>query len=144
MYITQRVRAILLTDSQHLLLVKRMEQGFAPFWVAPGGGVEPGDASREHALLRELRREFNLKPHIIKPVMMTEHILEEEVVVQQWFYLCRIEDSVLLNNTSAAHLEMLSLNAAALKPLNIQPLKLKQFLMANPIELLRKPSIRVS
>ncbi|WP_198168382.1 NUDIX hydrolase [Herbidospora yilanensis] len=52
------MRAILRTPGGHLLTIKRVRPGRAPYWVLPGGGVEPGDGSLEEALLREVREEL--------------------------------------------------------------------------------------
>ncbi|WP_066361102.1 NUDIX hydrolase [Herbidospora mongoliensis] len=53
-----RVRAVLFTPSGHLLTIKRVRPGLAPYWVFPGGGIEPDDAGLEDALLREVREEL--------------------------------------------------------------------------------------
>lgn len=47
-------RAILIDDHGQLVLIKRTKLGQAPYWTAPGGGVEDNDASVEAALHREL------------------------------------------------------------------------------------------
>ncbi|MEU0569308.1 NUDIX domain-containing protein [Nonomuraea sp. NPDC005983] len=53
-----RVRAILVTPTGHLLTIKRVRPGMAPYWVLPGGGVEKSDADLETALRREIREEL--------------------------------------------------------------------------------------
>ncbi|WP_328794509.1 NUDIX domain-containing protein [Herbidospora solisilvae] len=52
------MRAILRTPGGHLLTIKRVRPGRAPYWVLPGGGVEPEDRSLEETLLREVREEL--------------------------------------------------------------------------------------
>src|SRR4051794_23759246 len=37
--------AILINEARQLLLIKRTKPGQAPYWTAPGGGVEGTDAS---------------------------------------------------------------------------------------------------
>jgi len=53
-----RVRAMLTDADGRLVLIKRTRPGQRPYWTLPGGGVEPADASPEHALRRELREEL--------------------------------------------------------------------------------------
>jgi 8-oxo-dGTP pyrophosphatase MutT (NUDIX family) len=50
-----RVRAILITRHNRLLAIKRIKPEWAPYWVLPGGGVEPGDHDLEAALARQQR-----------------------------------------------------------------------------------------
>lgn len=51
------VRAILF-DGDDIILFRRVRQGREPYWITPGGGVEPADASPEAALRRELDEEL--------------------------------------------------------------------------------------
>ncbi len=50
-----RVRALLITSANELLTIKRIRPDGQSYWVLPGGGVDPGDATPEAALVRELR-----------------------------------------------------------------------------------------
>ena len=52
-----KARALVLGDDGRLLLIRRERPGRNRFWVLPGGGVEPGDASLEGAVCRELAEE---------------------------------------------------------------------------------------
>jgi ADP-ribose pyrophosphatase YjhB (NUDIX family) len=152
MQISQRVRAILVTKNNQLILMKRMKEGFAPHWVAPGGGLVDSDTSLEAALSREIRAELGGTVTVVKPVFFLEHILEEEVVIKQWFYLCYLLDYDLDSRSSADfngvswgeyQIETLPLKREVLKPLNIQPEKLKGFLLSNCDHLMALPAIRV-
>ncbi|MEU6432580.1 NUDIX domain-containing protein [Microbispora sp. NPDC046973] len=51
------VRAILF-DGDDIVLFRRVRPGREPYWVTPGGGVEPTDATPEAALRRELDEEL--------------------------------------------------------------------------------------
>ena len=65
----QGVRAILLTGAREVLLlrIRPPDLGDA-FWIAPGGGMEPGE-SAEQALRRELREELGLAAFDIGPLV---------------------------------------------------------------------------
>lgn len=52
-----RVRALLVTPSRKVLLFRRERGDTSPYWVFPGGGVEPSDQDHEGALQRELVEE---------------------------------------------------------------------------------------
>lgn len=152
MQISQRVRAILITKNNQLLLIKRKKAGFSSSYVAPGGGVINVDTSLEGALTREIHAEIGATVSVVKPVFFIEHILEEEVVIKQWFYLCYLLDDDLSRRSTADfngmsrgehQIETFPLKREVLKRLNIQPEKLKSFLMSNCDQLMSLPAIRV-
>jgi ADP-ribose pyrophosphatase YjhB (NUDIX family) len=141
MQISQRVRAILINKNNQLMLIKRVKDGFAPCWVAPGGGVIATDTSLEGAVSREIRQELGGTVSVVKPVFFLEHILEEEVVIKQWFYLCYLLDDAVTSDNY--QIETFPLKREALKSLNIQPEKLKSFLLSNCDHLMALPALRV-
>jgi ADP-ribose pyrophosphatase YjhB (NUDIX family) len=55
--LTGRVRTLLITPDGDLLAIRRVRPGQGPYWVLPGGGIEPGE-DLETALARELRKEI--------------------------------------------------------------------------------------
>ena len=81
----ERVRAILLTPSGGLLLIRRIRPGATAYWVFPGGHVEPEDPGLHAALVREVREETGAEPEI----MGLLHVLADERQ-RQYFYLARI------------------------------------------------------
>ncbi|MFE5908812.1 NUDIX domain-containing protein [Streptomyces wedmorensis] len=81
----ERVRAILVTADDTMLVIRRIRPGIPEYWVLPGGGVEPGDESREAALHREIHEEIAGKADIIRLLHTTES--DDE---RQLFYLARI------------------------------------------------------
>ncbi|MGY5137126.1 NUDIX hydrolase [Streptomyces nigrescens] len=82
----QRVRAILITQDDTLLLMKRIRPDTAPYWVIIGGGVEDSDARREDALLREVREEIVGEAEIGRLF----HQLENPKGETEYFYLAHI------------------------------------------------------
>ncbi|MFD0166328.1 NUDIX domain-containing protein [Streptomyces decoyicus] len=82
----QRVRAILITQDNTLLLMKRIRPGAAPYWVIIGGGVEDSDATREDALLREVREEIAGEAEISRLLHQLENLKGET----EYFYLAHI------------------------------------------------------
>ncbi|QIY59013.1 NUDIX domain-containing protein [Streptomyces sp. RPA4-5] len=82
----QRVRAILITPDNTMLLMKRIRPGTDPYWVFVGGGVEDSDATREDALLREVREEIAGEAEIVRLL----HQLENPMGETEYFYLARI------------------------------------------------------
>ncbi|MGW4503186.1 NUDIX hydrolase [Streptomyces sp. NPDC004436] len=81
----ERVRAVLVTADDTMLVIRRTKPGVPAYWVLPGGGVEPGDESREAALHREIHEEIAGKADIVRLLHTTES--DEE---RQLFYLARI------------------------------------------------------
>ena len=92
--IKRTARAILLDDDR-LILIKRVRPGIPPYWVTPGGGVEPEDATVTDALHREVDEELGAK--VVSPVIAfvdtVEHTGPDGVagVKVQHFFVCRLE-----------------------------------------------------
>ncbi|MFI8433991.1 NUDIX domain-containing protein [Streptomyces sp. NPDC079020] len=81
----ERVRAVLVTADDTVLVIRRTRPGIPEYWVLPGGGVEPSDASREAALHREIHEEITGKADIIRLLHTMESDDERQI-----FYLARI------------------------------------------------------
>ena len=64
------VRALVLDGTGRTLLVRWPRPGGSAFWIAPGGGVEPGE-SDEDALRRELVEELGLRGVAFGPWIWT-------------------------------------------------------------------------
>nr|BFD92541.1 hypothetical protein KitaXyl93_39010 [Kitasatospora sp. Xyl93] len=81
-----RVRAVLLTPNDTMLLIKRIRPGIDPYWVIVGGKIEPTDASPDDALLREVREEIAGEAEIVSLL----HTIETDDERQD-FYLATID-----------------------------------------------------
>jgi 8-oxo-dGTP pyrophosphatase MutT (NUDIX family) len=89
--VNQRVRAILLTGNDSVLLIKRVKpNSSASYWVAPGGGVEHQDSDLIATLERELYEELGA----IATVLDTAFVLEHQKAgkqLEEHFFVCRLE-----------------------------------------------------
>ncbi|MET8923034.1 NUDIX hydrolase [Streptomyces sp. NPDC004623] len=91
--VKRTARAVLL-DGDDLILIKRTKPGVDPYWVTPGGGVEPEDATVVEALHREVDEELGAKVIDVVPCFVdtVEHIAGGGVkgVKVQYFFVCRL------------------------------------------------------
>ncbi|WP_327733569.1 NUDIX domain-containing protein [Streptomyces nojiriensis] len=81
----ERVRAVLVTADETMLVIRRTKPGIPVYWVLPGGGVEASDESTEAALHREIHEEIGGKADIVRLL----HTMESDDE-RQLFYLARI------------------------------------------------------
>ncbi|MFB7555671.1 NUDIX domain-containing protein [Streptomyces brevispora] len=92
--VKRTARAILL-DGNDLILIKRTKPGVDPYWLTPGGGVEPEDATVVDALHREVDEELGAKITDVVPCFVdtVEHIEGSGVkgVKVQHFFVCRLD-----------------------------------------------------
>jgi 8-oxo-dGTP pyrophosphatase MutT (NUDIX family) len=92
--VKRTARAILLDDDR-LVLIKRTKPGREPYWITPGGGVEPADATVVDALHREVDEELGAKVSDVVPAFVdtVEHIDDDgrPGVKVQHFFVCRLE-----------------------------------------------------
>lgn len=101
-------RVVLLDDDDAILLIEVVPASAAPFWLTPGGAIEPGETARE-AAARELHEEtgITVTPATLQgPVWRREHRFEwDGVVIHQHeeFYLARHDGTVeaALNNVDS-------------------------------------------
>ncbi|MCK1794658.1 NUDIX hydrolase [Streptomyces sp. XM4193] len=102
--VKRTARAILL-DGDELLLIKRTKPDRPPYWITPGGGVEPGDESVVAALHREVDEELGAKVVDVVPAFVDTvpysladdgepadgRPLPADAVKVQHFFVCRLE-----------------------------------------------------
>lgn len=97
--VKRTARAILLdgepgSETLRLVLIKRTKPGEAPYWITPGGGVEPEDSTVVAALHREVDEELGAKvvdvvPAFVDTVSHSLHHAAHGVKVQH-FFVCRL------------------------------------------------------
>ncbi len=105
--VKRTARAILLEldtdDPRHgpaaLVVIKRTRPGSNPYWITPGGGVEPEDRTVTEALHREVDEELGGKvvdvvPAFVDTVAHSHHedgtLLHPHGVKVQHFFACRL------------------------------------------------------
>ncbi|NLU76139.1 NUDIX hydrolase [Streptomyces sp. HNM0575] len=97
--VKRTARALLLdadgTGAPRLVLIKRTKPGREPYWITPGGGVEPGvDSSVIDALHREVDEELGAKVTDVVPAFVdtVPHTTEQggTGVKVQHFFVCRL------------------------------------------------------
>jgi ADP-ribose pyrophosphatase YjhB (NUDIX family) len=92
--VKRTARAILL-DGPDMVLIKRTKPGREPYWITPGGGVEPEDGTVAEALHREIDEELGGKVARAVPAFVdtVEHTADDGAVGVkiQHFFVCRLD-----------------------------------------------------
>lgn len=83
--VRRAARAILLDDEGRLVVIRRTVPGRAPYWVTPGGGIEPEDASVEDALHRELFEELGATAKVVRQVFLASGPKDAGIAVHHYF-----------------------------------------------------------
>ncbi|MBU8858040.1 MULTISPECIES: NUDIX domain-containing protein [unclassified Micromonospora] len=136
------VRAILWDDLDRLVLIKRTRPGQNPYWTAPGGGLEPTDASLAAALRRELREELGAEVEQRSQVFLFSSPSADGVSVQHFIScrLTRVEESARtgpeFTDPSRGGYAMDRVGVDRLPEVDLKPEALKDFILANTEALL--------
>lgn len=128
----EKVRAVLLTPADRMLTIRRTWPGAKPFWVLPGGHVEPEDPDLRSALAREVHEETGGLPRIVGLLwsMTDDH-------KRQHIYLARIDAWSEEDRTGPEfadpsrgeyRLEEVPLTPQALEPLELVPEEFAEYL----------------
>lgn len=121
----ERVRAVLVTPAGTLLLIKRVRPGMPPYWVFPGGGVEPTDDTLEAALHREIQEELAGHATIVKPIHVIERDGEREhfylATIDGWSFDDRSGPEFSEAGRGEYYLDEVPLTVEAIDDLNLKP-----------------------
>jgi ADP-ribose pyrophosphatase YjhB (NUDIX family) len=134
--VTDRVRAVLITAADQLVVIRRKRPGGAPYWILPGGGVERGEDT-ESALARELHEELAASADVhslLLVLRMDGH--------RHYFFLARAStwsaDPAVRTGPEFAnplhgefHPEPIPLTAQAVSGINLLPPEIAAFLSAH-------------
>jgi ADP-ribose pyrophosphatase YjhB (NUDIX family) len=142
--VRRSARGILIDDEERLILIKRTRPGEAAYWTAPGGGVDPTDASPADALRRELDEELGASVEGCEQVFLFSSPAADGVAVQH-FFVCRLTRLDL----EARHgpefeeagrgsydVDRVALDDGSLDAIDLKPAPLKEFILANRTALL--------
>jgi ADP-ribose pyrophosphatase YjhB (NUDIX family) len=132
-------RAILIDDRDRLVLIKRTKREQAPYWTAPGGGVEDTDGSIEAALYRELAEELGAEAAGASQVFLFSSPSDAGVAVQHFFVarLTRLEEAARSGqefsdpSRGGYELDRIDLGGDDLASIDLKPTALKEFILAN-------------
>ncbi|MFF0392317.1 NUDIX domain-containing protein [Kitasatospora sp. NPDC004615] len=120
-----RVRAVLLTPNDTMLLIKRIRPGIDPYWVIVGGKIEPTDASPEEALLREVREEIAGEAEIVSLLHTIETDDERQdfylATIEKWSFADRTGPEFSQEGRGEYLLEEIPLTTNALDAVNLLP-----------------------
>lgn len=131
---TDRVRALLITDEGKLLTIKRTRPGQDPYWVLPGGGVEE-DETLLDALARELREELAATADIRGLL----HVLHRPGEIQ-YFYLARVRTWSFDDRSGPEfadpargqyQMEETPLSAEALEAIDLKPTEIAEVILGH-------------
>ncbi|WP_242504361.1 NUDIX hydrolase [Promicromonospora panici] len=143
-------RAILLDDDGRLVLIKRTVPGRAPYWVTPGGGIEPEDGSVEDGLHRELSEELGGTAKIVRQVFLASRPKDAGIAVNHYFLARVVSMDLALRSGpefqepirgtyDVEHVDLR--DDAALAAVNLVPAALKAFIRTNRDALLAEAEV---
>ena len=138
--INRRVRAILLTGDNTVLLIKRIKpNASSTYWVAPGGGVEHSDADLMATLERELYEELGAVATVINTAFVLKH-RKAGKQLEEHFFVCHLRDYDLSkrygpefsNPANGQYIpEEVPLDAYRLRRINIKTPELRDWMIRN-------------
>jgi ADP-ribose pyrophosphatase YjhB (NUDIX family) len=144
-------RAILLDDAGRLVLIRRTRPGQLPYWTTAGGGVEPGDASVEAALYRELREELGAEATGARQVLLFSWPAQDglAITVAHFFVTRLVAMDLAARNgpefddpsRGAYDPEFIDLRTDALAAFALRPPEVKEFILANREALLAEAGL---
>jgi ADP-ribose pyrophosphatase YjhB (NUDIX family) len=147
----ERVRAVLVTPTDEILLIRRERPGVPTYWVLPGGHVEPADANREDALRREVHEELAGTPEIHSLIQVIDGPDDRQYIylahIANWSFPDRSGPEFLEGGRGSYDLDTVPIAAEALAAVNLKPDPLARLLakvLDEPGDLFALPDLRAS
>ena len=144
---SDRVRAVLLTRDNRFLTIKRVKPGKAPYWVLPGGGVDPGDRSLEDALHREIREELAGTADIHSLLQIVQRGGDRHYIylarIRRWSYADRSGPEFTEAGRGEYILEQAPLTRSGLAGIDLVPTETAELLRREGTGVFRLPDLRV-
>jgi len=142
-------RAILLDDEGRLVLIRRTRPGQVPYWTTAGGGVEPGDASAEAALHRELQEELGAQAAGARQVLLFSFPGRDGLAVAHFFVARLVRMDISARNgpefddpaRGAYDPDRFDLLGGELAAIDLRPPEVKEFILANREALLAEAGL---
>jgi ADP-ribose pyrophosphatase YjhB (NUDIX family) len=142
-------RAISIDDHGRLVLIKRLKPGQAPYWTAPGGGVDDTDVSVEAALHRELAEELGAAASGAARVFLFSSPSDAGIAVQYFFVARLIKLDVSTRSgpefddpsRGGYDVDRIDLRGEGLASIDLKPVALKEFILANREALLAEVAV---
>jgi ADP-ribose pyrophosphatase YjhB (NUDIX family) len=143
-------RGIVIDHEGRLVLIKRTKPGQDPYWTSPGGGVEESDATVEDALRRELAEELGATADGYQQVFFSSDPTDAGVAIQ-YFFLARLRSLNLTERYGSEFskperggydLDYVPLTDGSLDAVDLKPVALKEFVLANRDALLAEAGFK--
>jgi 8-oxo-dGTP pyrophosphatase MutT (NUDIX family) len=129
---SDRVRALLITADDQLLTIKRIRPGRSPYWVLPGGGVEPDDRDLEAALHREIREELAGQADIHSLLQVLHHGGANHYIylahIRHWNFADRNGPEFTRTDQGEYILDVIPLHLSALSRIDLLPPEMAELL----------------
>ncbi|GAA1774338.1 NUDIX domain-containing protein [Luedemannella helvata] len=147
----ERVRAVLVTPNNELLLIRRQRSDQPVYWVLPGGHVEPTDRTREAALQREVHEELAGTPRIHSLIQVIDGTDDRQYIylarIAEWSFADRNGPEFTEPGRGAYNIDTIPPTAEDLAEINLKPDQLATFLINHlhgDIDLFTLPDLRDS
>jgi 8-oxo-dGTP pyrophosphatase MutT (NUDIX family) len=129
----ERVRAVLITPDNDLLLIRRERPDTPTYWVLPGGHVEPTDASLEDAVRREVQEELAGTPQIHSLIHIFDGTEDRQRIylgrITEWSFPDRTGPEFTQADRGRYELDTVPASADALAAINLRPDQVAQLLI---------------